>query len=176
MELPQTAISKLVEPFLAKVGLGVSVIWVLLMAIIVLNVFARYILSEGRIEFEEVQWHLYSTGFMLAMAYCVVTDSHIRVDVLHEKFKPETKVLIDLYGYILFVLPFVALILIYGVPFVLYSYETGEVSASPGGLPFRWLIKSVMLVGFALVGLAVVSRCTRLVAYLYERFQKIDSA
>lgn len=171
MELPQTFISRLVEPLLHRIGVAISLIWVVLMAIIVLNVFARYILSEGRIEFEEIQWHLYSAGFMLAMGYCVITDSHIRVDVLHEKFSAETKVLIDLYGYFLFVLPFVVLILIFGVPFVMYSFETSEVSASPGGLPFRWFIKSFLLIGFGLLGLAVISRISRLIAFLLARYR-----
>ena len=171
MDLPETLISKYVDPWLKKIGSAISIIWVILMAIIVLNVLARYIFSEGRIEFEEIQWHLYSAGFMLAIAFCVITDSHIRVDVLHEKFKPETQVLIDLYGYLLFVLPFVVLILIYGVPFVLYSFETGEVSASPGGLPFRWIIKSMILIGFGLLGLATISRVSRLLAFLFARYR-----
>lgn len=171
MDLPETLISKYVDPWLKKIGSAISIIWVILMAIIVLNVLARYIFSEGRIEFEEIQWHLYSAGFMLAIAFCVITDSHIRVDVLHEKFKPETQVLIDLYGYLLFVLPFVVLILIYGVPFVLYSFETGEVSASPGGLPFRWIIKSMILIGFGFLGLATISRVSRLLAFLFARYR-----
>lgn len=171
MDLPETTISKYVDPWLKRIGSAISVIWVVLMAIIVLNVFARYVLSEGRIEFEEIQWHLYSAGFMLAIGFCVITDSHIRVDVLHEKFKPETQVLIDLYGYLLFVLPFVVLILIYGVPFVVYSFETSEVSASPGGLPFRWIIKSMILIGFGLLGLATISRVSRLIAFLFARYR-----
>ena len=171
MDLPETAISKYVDPWLKRIGSAISIIWVVLMAIIVLNVFARYVLSEGRIEFEEIQWHLYSAGFMLAIGFCVITDSHIRVDVLHEKFKPETQVLIDLYGYLLFVLPFVVLILIYGVPFVVYSFETSEVSASPGGLPFRWIIKSMILIGFGLLGLATISRVSRLIAFLFARYR-----
>ena len=171
MDLPETAISRYVDPWLKKIGSAISIIWVVLMMIIVLNVFARYILSEGRIEFEEIQWHLYSAGFMLAIGFCVITDSHIRVDVLHEKFKPETQTLIDLYGYLLFVLPFVVLILIYGVPFVVYSFQTGEVSASPGGLPFRWIIKSMILIGFGLLGLATISRVSRLIAFLFARYR-----
>lgn len=171
MDLPETTISKYIDPWLKKIGSAISIIWVVLMTIIVLNVFARYVLSEGRIEFEEIQWHLYSAGFMLAIGFCVITDSHIRVDVLHEKFKPETQVLIDLYGYLLFVLPFVILILIYGVPFVLYSFETSEVSASPGGLPFRWVIKSMILIGFGLLGLATISRVSRLIAFLFARYR-----
>lgn len=171
MDLPETTLSKYIDPWLKKIGSAISIIWVILMTIIVLNVFARYVLSEGRIEFEEIQWHLYSAGFMLAIGFCVVTDSHIRVDVLHEKFKPETQVIIDLYGYLLFVLPFVVLILIYGVPFVVYSFETSEVSASPGGLPFRWIIKSMILIGFGLLGLATISRVSRLIAFLFARYR-----
>ena len=171
MELPETTISRYVDPWLKRIGSAISIIWVVLMVIIVLNVFARYILSEGRIEFEEIQWHLYSAGFMLAIGFCVITDSHIRVDVLHEKFKPETQALIDLYGFLLFVLPFVTLILIYGVPFVVYSFQTGEVSASPGGLPFRWIIKSMILIGFGLLGLAVISRLSCLIAFLFARYR-----
>lgn len=171
MDLPETIISRYIDPWMKRMGTAISIIWVILMAIIVLNVFARYILSEGRIEFEEIQWHLYSAGFMLAVGYCVITDSHIRVDVLHEKFKPETQVLIDLYGYLLFVLPFVILILIYGIPFVAYSFETSEVSASPGGLPFRWIIKSMILIGFGLLGLATISRLSRLIAFLFARYR-----
>ncbi|GIT39518.1 MAG: hypothetical protein Ct9H300mP8_07140 [Gammaproteobacteria bacterium] len=59
--------------------------------------------------------------------------------VLHERFSLELKAWIDLYGIVLFVLPFTALMLIYGIPFVVDSYETKEVSPSPGGLELRWL-------------------------------------
>lgn len=136
------------------------------MGVIVFNVCARYIFSEGRIEFEEIQWHLYSIGFLLALGYGVTTDSHIRVDVLHERFSERMQAWIDLYGLILFVLPFIALMLIFGVPFVVDSFNRSEVSASPGGLPFRWIIKSVLVIGFGLLGLATISRLSRLSAYL----------
>ena len=136
------------------------------MCVIVVNVCARYLFGAGRIEFEEIQWHLYSVGFLLALGYGVTADTHIRVDVLHERFSDRMKAWIDLYALVLFVAPFVALMLIYGVPFVEDSFRRGEVSASPGGLPFRWLIKSMLVVGFSLLGLATLSRITRLASYL----------
>lgn len=167
LELPDTAFSRVVDPILVRIGNAASWIWVVLLAVIVCNVLLRYAFAQGRIEFEEIQWHLYSAGFMLGLSYALQADAHVRVDVLHERFAPVTRAWIDLYGLILCVLPFVALMLIYGAPFVADSFETGEVSSSPGGLPYRWAIKSMLLVGFGLLGLAALSRLTRIWKYLF---------
>ena len=167
MELPQTPFSRLVDPVLDRIGNVVSWIWVALLAVIVCNVVLRYALAEGRIEFEEIQWHLYSVGFMLGLGYALQHDAHVRVDVLHERFRETTRAWIDLYGIVLFLFPFIALMLIYGVPFVVDSFATGEISSSPGGLPYRWAIKSVLVLGFALLGVAALSRVTRLWKFLF---------
>ena len=104
---------------------------------------------------------------MLGLAYAFQDDAHIRVDVLHEGFSPRLKAWIDLYGILIFVLPFVALMLIYTAPFIADSYRTGEISQSPGGLPYRWAIKAVLLAGFGLLGIAALSRLTRLWSFLF---------
>ena len=85
LHLPHTRLSASIEHLILKLGDGVSWIWLLLLAVIVLNVIMRYVFSEGRIEFEEIQWHLYAVGFLIGLSYGVVNDSHIRVDVLREK-------------------------------------------------------------------------------------------
>ena len=166
-QLPTTALSRAIDPFLQRLGNGLSWIWVGLIFVIVLNVLLRYVFSEGRIELEEIQWHLYSTGFMFGLSYAFQADVHIRVDVLHERFSPELKAWIDVYGILLFVLPFTALMLIYGIPFVVDSYQTKEVSQSPGGLELRWLIKSVLVLGFSFLSLAAFARLTRLWSFLF---------
>ena len=102
MELPETPFSRLVDPLLDRIGNAASWIWVVLLVVIVCNVVLRYALAEGRIEFEEIQWHLYSVGFMLGLGYALQHDAHVRVDVLHERFRPTTRAWIDLYGIILF--------------------------------------------------------------------------
>ena len=165
--LPQTPISKRIDPVLVAIGNGISWIWVLLLAVIVCNVVLRYAFGEGRVEFEEIQWHLYSVGFMFGLGYALQADAHMRVDVLHERLRPRTQAWIELYGSILFVLPFVALMLIYGAHFVADSFLTNEVSSSPGGLPYRWAIKAVLVLGFALLGVASFSRITRLWKFLF---------
>ena len=168
MQLPETALSRLVDPVLQRIGHLTGYLWILLLAIIVINVVLRYAFGEGRIEFEEIQWHLYSTGFLLALGYALQTDAHIRVDVLHERFPPALKAWFEFYGILLFLLPFIALILFFSVPFVAASYELSEISNSPGGLPYRWAIKAMLPVGFVLLLLATLARLSRVWAFLFR--------
>ena len=165
--LPETAFSRRVDALLIAVGRAVSWIWLALLAIIVLNVLLRYAFGQGRIEFEEIQWHLYSVGFLLGMSYALQADTHIRVDVIHERLPVRTQAWIELYGILLLLLPFIALVLIFSVPFVVQSYAAGEVSQAPGGLPLRWAIKAVLPLGFLLLLLAAVSRLTRVWSLLF---------
>lgn len=165
--LPHTPWSRRIDQAANQVGRITSYIWLLLLAVIVVNVLLRYALNQGQIEMEELQWHLYSIGFLLGLSYAYQADAHIRVDVLHEHFSHRTKAWIELYGIVLLLLPFIALILIYSVPFVASSYALAEVSASPGGLPLRWLIKAALPLGFSLLLLTVLSRLLRVWSLLF---------
>ena len=165
--LPETALSSRIDAALLALEDRVSWIWVVLLTVIVVNVVARYAFSEGRIEFEELQWHLYSVGFLVGIATGVGADAHVRVDALRDRFSRRTRGWIELYGLLLLLLPFVALVLIYSVPFVALSFESAEVSVAPGGLPYRWAIKGALFAGFALLGLAAFSRLLRVCALLF---------
>lgn len=165
--LPETAFSRRVDSWLVRIGQWVSWLWLALLVVIVTNVVLRYVFGEGRIEFEEIQWHLYATGFLLGLGYTYQADAHIRVDVLHERMSPRMQAWLELYGILLFLLPFVALVLIYAVPFVWISFQQGEISQAPGGLPFRWFVKGMLPAGFLLLLLAVLSRLTRVWAFLF---------
>lgn len=167
LELPHTRFSRWVDSVSTGLGGAVSWLWLVLLGVIVLNVVMRYLFSEGRIEFEETQWHLYAVGFLVGLSYAYTTDSHIRVDVVRERFSLQTQAWIELYGTLILMLPFVLLVLIGSVPFVSYSFETSEISDSPGGLPYRWLIKSALFVGFALLLMTVIARLSRIVTYLF---------
>ncbi|MAI56526.1 MAG: C4-dicarboxylate ABC transporter permease [Gammaproteobacteria bacterium] len=160
--------SDFIDKLSLKIGSIVSYIWLVLLCVIVTNVILRYVFSEGRIELEELQWHLYSIGFLFGLSFALTTDSHIRVDILHEKFSPELRAWIELYGILLFLMPFCALIVMFGLPFVMSSYEVGEVSASPGGLPLRWLIKASLPVAFLLLAVTAVARLLRTWSFLFN--------
>lgn len=172
--LPHTKFSKRIDAVLDSIGRVTSWVWLLLLAVIVINVTARHLFSSGRVEFEELQWHLYSIGFLLGMSYAYQADSHIRVDVLHERLSPRMQAWIELYGILLFMLPFVVLVIYYAIPFVASSWELSEISQSPGGLPYRWFIKAALPFGFVLLLLAVLSRFSRVWSALFGPGSQIE--
>ncbi|BFM51287.1 TRAP transporter small permease subunit [Marinomonas sp. THO17] len=171
-QLPETQVSKFIDQIIYYVGQTISWIWVLLLLVIVLNVFMRYALGEGRIEFEELQWHLYATGWMIGLSYCFVRDKHVRVDILRDCMSLKTQAWIELLGILFLLLPFIGVVIWYSIPFIHYSWELNEVSAAPGGLPYRWVIKSVLLFGFILLSLAVLSRLSRICSLLFMKSAK----
>ncbi len=166
-DLPETRLSRSLDGLVRRLGDAASWLWIVLLAVVVLNVVLRYLFGEGRIEFEEIQWHLYATGFLIALGYAVESDDHIRVDFLRDRFPPRLRAWFELYGILILLLPFVSLVLFYTIPFIAHSFAQGEVSAAPGGLAYRWAIKSMLFVGFGLLGLAAVSRLARVGAFLF---------
>ena len=167
MQLPHSRFSLWVDRSISRLGNALSWIWLVLLTVIVTNVTMRYLFEMGSIELEELQWHLYAVGFLMGLSYAVVSDSHIRVDVVREKLSEVTKVWVEFYGLILLLIPFVLLVLFACIPFVEYSFRLREISEAPGGLPFRWIIKGMLLMGFTLLLVVSLGRLTRVWLYLF---------
>lgn len=130
----------------------------LLVLVLLVNVVARYGLGRGSIELEELQWHLFAAAFLLALADTYAADEHVRVDLLHARLSPRARAWIELLGCLLLLLPFVAILLPTALDFGLDAWRTGERSAMPSGLPARWIVKSLLFVGLALLGLQGLGR------------------
>lgn len=167
MEWPTTRFSRRVDAALQRLGEWVSWVWLALLAVIVVNVLMRYVLGEGRIEFEEIQWHLYAIGFLLGLSYANGADAHVRVDVVRARLSQKHQAWIELYGILLLLLPFIVFVIVYAVPFVQYSFGNSEISEAPGGLPYRWFIKSFLLIGFVLLLLSTLARLSRVWVFLF---------
>lgn len=165
--LPRTGFSIWVDSKVNWLGHIISWSWPLLLLVIVVNVVMRYLFGEGRIEFEEIQWHIYSAGFLVGLSYTYTADDHVRVDILRERLDLVTQAWIEFYGIVILLVPFLLLIIIYSIPFVFYSYQMNEISQAPGGLPYRWVVKSFLTIGFSLLLLAALSRLSRLSAFLF---------
>ena len=162
------------ETALRRFGQAVSWIWVALLLVIVANVTLRYAFGEGRIEFEEVQWHLYAVGFLIGLATCMDSDNHVRVDIFHERMGLRWQAWIELYGLLLLFFPFIIAMLTFSVPFVSYSFTIAEISDSPGGLPYRWVIKGFLPLSMLLLLIAGISRFSRTTAYLFGWPRNVD--
>lgn len=167
LDFPCTAPSDAIDRFVVALASVVNWIWVVLILLIVLNVTLRYVIGTNYIAMEELQWHLYAVGFMIGLGFALDQDGHVRVDVVAERLSKRTRAWIELLGLTLLVLPLVAIILYNAWPFVTRAFSLGEVSAAPGGLTHRWIIKSVILVAFCYLGLAAISRLCRVSAYLF---------
>lgn len=119
-----------------------------LMILLLLNVFydviARYFFKSSSIGMQELEWHLFASMFLIGIAYTLKTEGHVRVDILYEKFSPTKQAWVNIIGCIFFLLPFAGLIIWYGYDFALEAYNLGETSGDPGGLPYRWIIKSMI--------------------------------
>ena len=166
IDLPETKLSRAIDGALGFIGRAANWLWVALMVVIVTNVALRYLFGEGRIEFEEIQWHLNAVAFLIAIVYGHSVDVHIRIDLVAVRLAPRTQVWIELYGTLLLLLPFVVMVLLFSLPFVASSWAVSETSPSPGGLPFRWFLKGVLPAAFILLMLGSVARLSRIIAYL----------
>lgn len=165
--LPETPLSRLVDAMVRKLGMLAGWLWLLLLAVILLNVVLRYVFGEGRIELEEMQWHIYAVGFLLGITLGVSLDDHVRVDVLAARWTTRTRAWVELYGILFLLVPFLAMVLIDAVPFVMHAYALNEASPAPGGLPLRWLIKAALPVVFFILAAAVLGRLSRVCALLF---------
>ncbi|MDX1755997.1 MAG: TRAP transporter small permease subunit [Marinobacter sp.] len=166
-ELPDTRISLWIDSALSAVGKFASWFWVVVTGIIIWAVVSRYVFGQGSVLLEELQWHIAGAGWLLGLAYTLVCDDHVRVDVLHERFSLRTQGWIELLGLLVLLLPFLVIAIYEMVPYALSSYEVGESSPAPAGLANRWILKAVVAFSFILIALAAVSRLFKVTALLF---------
>lgn len=144
-------------------SIGRIVCWINgpLVLVIVIQVCLRYIFGRGLVMLEELEWHLYATGFLFGMSYAVARDSNIRVDLVHRRFSEPTREWIEVIGILALLLPFIIIIFIHSLKFVSHSWAFNERSLAPLGLPYRWIIKSIIPISFVLLAAAAVARLAR---------------
>lgn len=149
------------DKFILSIGRAVSWANLLLILVTVMQVILRYGFRHGLVMLEELEWHLYALAYMIGLSYAMITDSHVRVDVITGRFSARTKAVIDLLGHVFLLLPLLLVLIYYGMEFTHSSFKLMEHSNAPLGLPYRWVIKSVIPVSFALMVVAAASRIIR---------------
>lgn len=118
---------------------------------------------------QELEWHLHTALFALCLGYAYVKNAHVRVDLILERLAPRARAWIEFVGCILFLLPYTGLVIWFAVDFAWTSWVNAEASVSLIGIPHRWVIKSVLLLGLVLAFLAGLAVLLRLIAYLFGR-------
>jgi TRAP-type mannitol/chloroaromatic compound transport system permease small subunit len=132
--------------------IGKNVSWLILVAVLISagNATVRKAFDISSNMWLELQWYLYGTVFMLAAAYTLLKNEHIRIDVVSNTLSKKTRDFIDLFCHVFFLMPFVLILVWLCVPWFSLSFRSGEISANAGGLVI-WPAKLMILLGFMLL-------------------------
>jgi len=113
------------------------------------NVLLRYVFHTGTVWSQELEWHLMAPICLFGMSYALRHGEHVRVDVLYASFTQKSKDLVEVITALLAMA--ISLIVIWlSISYVMQSWNVGEGSANPGGIPARYILKTMIPIGFAL--------------------------
>jgi TRAP-type mannitol/chloroaromatic compound transport system permease small subunit len=159
------ALARVIDRVTAFIGKAVS--WLILLAVLVSagNAISRKAFDVASNAWLELQWYLFGAAYLLAAAYTLQQNEHIRIDILYNMYSRRRQNIVDLFGHVFFLMPFVLLMLAYFFPYVLLSFHSGEVSTNAGGL-IIWPGKLMLLLGFALLALQGVSEIIKKIAIM----------
>lgn len=147
--------------------IGRSVIWLILAAVLVsaANAVVRKVFNTSSNAWLELQWYLYGAAFLGAAAYTLKENEHIRIDIVYGLWSRRTQHWIDLLGHLLFLMPFVTVMIWYLWPWMLRSYHSGEVSTNSGGL-ILWPAKLLLVIGFVQLFFQGISEIVKKIAVM----------
>jgi len=143
-------------------GFGVVAAWVCVILVLLVagDVFARYFFRTGAVWAQELQWHLMSPIALFGMSYALLCGDQVRVDVLFDRFSPAIQRAIEIFGGVLMI-GFGIFLVKVSLPWVEMSYLRNEGSPNPGGLPYRFILKAFIPLGFSLLALQGVAHVLR---------------
>ncbi|MBH9575504.1 TRAP transporter small permease subunit [Inhella proteolytica] len=157
-----------VDALNAWVGRWLSWLVLLMVLISAGNAIVRKVFSNSSNAFLEIQWYLFAAIFLLASAYTLLRNEHVKIDVVLGRFPRRTQVKVEIFGLLVFLLPFVVYVSALSWPEVHKAFVSGEVSENAGGL-IRWPVYALLPVGMALLGLQGLSEVVKRLAFLAGR-------
>jgi TRAP-type mannitol/chloroaromatic compound transport system permease small subunit len=138
---------------------------ILVMFTILVQVTLRYGFHAGEAWVDEFIWHLYAF-FMFGLSYAITTDSHIRVDIVHMKFTKKKQRIIEVLGIVFLIMPFTIIIFDHSIGWVHHSFMANEFSENTTGLPYRWVVKSLLPISLVLIFIASLSELIKNIVLL----------
>ena len=138
-------LTRAIDRFTDFTGRLVSWLTVVMVFVVLTVVVTRYFLQVGSIALQETVTYLHCLVFLMGLAFTLKHDGHVRVDIFYRDFGPKSKATVNLIGGILFLVPVCFLIFFTSLDYVLASWAIQETSAENNGLPFVYLLKTLML-------------------------------
>lgn len=132
----------------STIGKYTSWLTSVLVLVVVFDVIIRYIFNESSVAIQELEWHLFAIIFLMGAAYTLQNDDHVRVDLFYSMFNLKQKAWLNIIGTIIFLIPFTLLIIYASQNYVINSFTLNESSPDPGGLPARYILKTIIPLSF----------------------------
>ncbi len=138
---------------------GRLVAWVTLFLVVIvfIDVLMRYLLSISFVFTQELEWHLFAFVFLMGGGATLLKDGHVRVDILYQRMDAKRQAWVNVLGVLLFLIPGCCMIIATSMKFVMSAWSVMEGSPDPGGIPYRFIIKSAIPAGFILILLQGIS-------------------
>ncbi len=149
--------------------IGKRVAWLILVAVLVsaVNATVRKVFDTSSNSWLELQWVLFSAVFLMCSPWTLLSNEHIRIDIVNNFLPQRARNIIDVIGHAFFLLPLAVIMIITGVPFFLKSFEINEQSWNAGGLP-QWPAKSLIMIGFTLLLFQGLSELVKRIAVMRD--------
>jgi TRAP-type mannitol/chloroaromatic compound transport system permease small subunit len=169
MKYAAARLAAAIDRTIAAIGRGAA--WCCLYIVVAefAVVVLRYALGLGSIRLQESVLYAHAALFMLAAAWTLQVDGHVRVDIFYAGASPRRRALVDLIGAIVFLFPVAIAIGVLSMPYVARSWAILEGSREASGLPFVYLLKTLIPVFALLIGLQGIAQAIRAALVLTDR-------
>jgi len=139
------------------VGRGVSWVTTGLVVVVFVDVVMRYAFKTSFVFTQELEWHLFAFIFLMGAGYTLLHDGHVRVDIIFQRLSTKGQAWVNLIGCLVFLFPGCYLVIVTSYGFAAESFRLMEGSPDPGGIPYRYILKACIPLGFSLFALQGVS-------------------
>jgi len=160
--------SRLIDALNSRIGKILSWLIVVVVVVSASNATVRKVLNISSNAWLELQWVLFGVVFLLCSPWTLLTNEHVRIDIVNNVLPRRVRDIIELVGHFLFLLPLTIVMVVTSIPFFLRSFRINEQSTSAGGLP-QWPAKSLIMIGFALLLLQGISEIIKRIAIMQGR-------
>ena len=133
------------------VGRGVAWVTLGLVLVVFIDVVMRYLFNTSFVFTQELEWHLFGFIFLIGASYTLLHDGHVRVDIVYQRLGFKVRAWVNLGGVLLFLIPGCIMVITTSWKFTATSFAMLEGSPDPGGIPFRFILKGCIPVGFTLL-------------------------
>ncbi len=160
-------LDEITESVIVWIGRIAAWLAIPLIFVIIFDVITRRFFVLGSTKLQELEWHIHAALFLFCLGWAYLKDAHVRIDLVRERLSHRQKLWIELIGCLLFLIPYTMIVIFYGIDWWHRSFLQNEMAASATGLPYRWIIKAVLPIGFFILMISGIGMAFRKLVQLF---------